>query len=358
MRIAFFIHTTGQAHLWGPVILLLKRKGHEVFVVIREEESICLLLDFYGIKYITYGKPSKTGYGKIIQVPPQFLRSFGPVKKFGPYIIIGTGPIEAWISVLLRKPCIIFDDSEPIPFLERLSWIYIADAILTPICYRKNLGERQIRFAGYKELVYLHPNYFKPDPKIYNELGIGGEEKYVILRFNVFDAVHDIGRHGFAISDQFKLVKELGKYARVFISPEGALPVELEKHRLPISYDRIHHALYYAQLLVSDTQTMTTEAAILGTPVVRCNNFVGPNDMGNFVELEQKYDLIYSFVKSELAIQKAVELIQRPNLKEEWAKKRQILLNDKIDVTQFMVDFIENYLDRFERYRREAELKK
>ena len=40
---------------------------------------------------------------------------------------------------------------------------------------------------------------------------------------------------------------------------------------------------------------------------------------------------------------KAVELAQMAGLKEEWNKKREKLLNDKIDVTAFIVGFIENY---------------
>ena len=51
---------------------------------------------------------------------------------------------------------------------------------------------------------------------------------------------------------------------------------------------------------------------------------------------------------------KALELIQQPDLKEKWAKKRQRLLADKIDVTQFMVDFIEHYPQSFYRYKEES----
>jgi predicted glycosyltransferase len=40
---------------------------------------------------------------------------------------------------------------------------------------------------------------------------------------------------------------------------------------------------------------MTTEAAVLGTPAIRCNSFVGKRDMGNFIELEKKYGLIFNF---------------------------------------------------------------
>lgn len=34
-----------------------------------------------------------------------------------------------------------------------------------------------------------------------------------------------------------------------------------------------------------------------------------------------------------------------PNLKEEWQRRRQKMLSEKIDVTAFMVWFIENYPD-------------
>jgi predicted glycosyltransferase len=226
-----------------------------------------------------------------------------------------------------------------------------ASAIITPNCFHKNLGRKQIHIDGYKELAYLGPDYFKPDISIFDELGIARNEDYVILRFNVFDAIHDIGKRGFGNLDKRVLADSLSKYAHVFISPEGKLSKDLEKYSLPIPQSRIHHALYFSKLLVTDTQTMTTEAAILGVPVVRCNNFVGPNDMGNFIELEKKYGLIFSFSESDLAVQKATELIKLPNMKKEWALKRQKFLEDKVDVTKFFVDFIENYPESFRKYR-------
>jgi predicted glycosyltransferase len=40
-------------------------------------------------------------------------------------------------------------------------------------------------------------------------------------------------------------------------------------------------------------------------------------------------------------LQKAIEVLQTPNVKEEWKEKRDALLKDKVDVSAFMVDFIE-----------------
>jgi predicted glycosyltransferase len=354
IRALFCINTPAQAHTWRRLILYLLGKGHEVRILARDYGSTVEILTSYGLRCSTF-KPIKRGSIRLFEILVHLQKGYEIAQGFDPTIVIGFGVDAALTAALLRRPCIVFTDGEPIPLQHFLTRLF-AGAILTPDCFTKDLGKKHIRIPGYKELAYLHPDYFKPAPSIYEELGIDKDEKYVILRFNAFDAVHDIGRHGFSTSDQFRLVEELGKYARVFISPEGGLPEELEKHRLPISYDRIHHVLYYAQMLVSDTGTMTTEAAILGTPGIMCLS--NAEQFGNFVELEHKYDLMYSFQEPEKAVQKAIELIQRPNLKEEWAKKRQALLNDKIDVTQFMVNFIENYPDSFEQYRREAGITK
>ena len=65
--------------------------------------------------------------------------------------------------------------------------------------------------------------------------------------------------------------------------------------------------------------------------------------MGNFIELENKYRLIYNFSDEKEALDFAVTLLKTPDLKQEWTKRQNVLLIDKIDVTAFMIWFIENY---------------
>ena len=50
-----------------------------------------------------------------------------------------------------------------------------------------------------------------------------------------------------------------------------------------------------------------------------------------------------SVADQEKSIQKGIELLQQPNLKKEWKDKRERMLADKIDVTAFLVWFVENY---------------
>jgi uncharacterized protein len=356
LNILFIINTPAQAHMWIPIIHRLISKGNKVKTLARNYGSTIELLNSSGIPCLGF-KPITMKYLRVFEIFVHLWKGIQLSNNFGTTLILGFGIDAALMSPILRKPSIIFTDNDPTRFQNNItSWF--AGAIITPDCFRVDLGHKHVRMKGYKELAYLHPNYFKPDLSIYDELKLTRGDKYVILRFNVFDAVHDIGAKGFSSLDRAKLVKELEKYAHVFISPEGTLSKDLECYRLPISYNRIHHALYYAQLLVTDTQTMATEAAILGTPVVRSNSFVGRLEMGNFVELEQKYNLIYSYSESAQALQKSLELIKQPDLKAQWAKKRKKLIDDKADITQFIVDFIDDYPASFRKMKKKVVMHK
>jgi predicted glycosyltransferase len=328
-------------------------KKHNILILVRDQGITCKILNELNIKYTIYGKASSKQYGKILQLPFHFIKAFRMVWKFHPDIFCGPGIIEAYISGILRKPLIAFWDSEVVSHLELAQEKQFIKVLFTPDCFNKDLGKKHVRLNSFKEFAYLHPSYFSPDLSILNELSVEPGERYAVLRFNAFDAVHDIGRKGFSLEDKHRLVYELGKYVKVFISPESSLPEDLKKYELPIPASRIHHALYYSQLLVGDTQTLSTEAAILGVPVIRCNNFVGPSDMGNFIELEQKYDLMYSFNESEKAIKKAIEIVKQIDIKQKWQLKRDKICKDKIDLTAFLVNFIENYPESFKKLKAE-----
>lgn len=340
-KILFCINTPAQAHTWRHVMEDLIKKGHSLEILARDYGSTPELLDSFGFSYHSF-KPLGKKVLRLFDIAVHLKNDLQVSWKFNPAILVGFCVDVAFIGALLNKKSIIFLDNDPTHVQNEItSWF--ADAIVTPDCFRSDLGKKHIRVKAYKEMAYLHPNIFKPDPSILSDLGVAPGEKYALLRFNVFDAVHDIGRFGFTTEDKYDLVRELEKHARVFISPEGDLPADLVKYRLPVPYNRIHHILHYASLLVTDTQTMATEAAVLGSPAVRCNNFVGPNDAGNFIELENKYDLIYSFRSTQDAKRKAIQLIQQTDIKERWNQKRQQLLKDKIDLTRFMSDFIEYF---------------
>ncbi|KDE54615.1 DUF354 domain-containing protein, partial [Methanoculleus sp. MH98A] len=331
MRILFDLGHPAHVHFFKYVIRNLEREGHQVKICVRERESIVkTLLASYGYAYENLERNTPGLLNKAVTMIKNDIRLFKISQKFDPDLYVSmTSPYSSQVSKLRGKPSIVFTDSEPTGLILSLT-LPFTDAVITPINFKKDLGKKHVRISGFKESAYLHPNWFRPDPGVLDLLGVSKEEKYTLLRFNAFDASHDIGIKGFSGDDKKHLVRELEKYSRVFISSETQLPADLEDYAIRIPPHKMHDVLYYASLLVGDTQTSTTEAAYLGTPAVRCNSFVGPDDMSNFVELERTYGLIFNFADPDEAIGKSIELIQRPDIKQEWAVKREKLLQEKI----------------------------
>ena len=192
-------------------------------------------------------------------------------------------------------------------------------------------------------MAYLHPNRFTPDPEVLKDAGVEMGEPYFILRFNAFKAHHDVGVVGLTIENKRRLVQYLSSKGKVFITTERNIDDEFKPYQLTVSPEKAHSLMYYATMFVGDSQTMTSEAAVLGTPAIRCNTFVGR--IHYLEEEEHKYGLTYGFrpEQSEAMFQKIEELLAMPDLKTEWQRRRQVLLADKIDYSAFLTWFIENY---------------
>ena len=178
------------------------------------------------------------------------------------------------------------------------------------------------------------------------------------MRFVSFKATHDAQTSGFSQNMKKKMVRELEKYGKVIITSEGDLPQSLEKYKLKLPPEKLLSVLYYSTLYIGDGGTTAVEAAVLGTPAIHCaflrdgNKILSAADIhGNFYELQHVYKILYSFSNESEALEKAIELLESNNPKERASEKRANLLKDKINVTDFMVWFIENYPGSFKSMR-------
>ena len=193
------------------------------------------------------------------------------------------------------------------------------------------------------ELAYLHPNLFTPDESVLERTGLKKGERFFIMRFVAFKGHHDINQRGLTLEQKMALVELMKPYGRVLITSERTEDPEFEQYRIPVPPEDIHSLMSFASLFVGDSQTMTSEAAILGVPAVKCNTFAGRLSVPN--ELQDKYGLCYSFMPSQFDrfYLKVKSLLESDNTQEEWKVKRERFLADKIDVSAFFTWFIENY---------------
>ena len=342
MNVLIDINHPAHVHLFRNVYSELIKDGHHVYVAAKPTNAITALLRLYGIPYLRMGKNKDSIIGKGIQQILDFFRLLWIVwnKKIG----IGVHGITlAWVSRISRMRCIISDDDddEVEPLYTKYAHPFV-DAILSPVGTSRK-SKRTIYVNAYHELAYLHPNRFQPDPSVLKDAGVEEGEPYFILRFNAFKAHHDIGVVGLSIDNKRRLVEYLRTKGKVFITTERDIDDEFKQYQLKVSPEKAHSLMYYATMLVGDSQTMTSEAAVLGTPAIRCNTFVGR--IHYLEEEEHKYGLTYGFRpdQSEAMFQKIEELLSMPNLKQEWQIRRQKMLSEKIDYAQFLTWFIENY---------------
>lgn len=343
MNILIDINHPAHIHYFRNFSSVMEHYGHSTLFVSRNKDIEHKLLELYDIPYLSRGKGSNGKIGKSLYMLYAFYKIYQIAKKFKPDIFLNfLHPYPSQVAKYLRKTSLVFSDSEHAKLHHQLTVPY-ATKIFTPECYNIDLGEKQQRFKGYMELAYLHPNYYKPDPGILNILGVKPSEKFVIVRFVSWQAVHDLGQGGLSLELKRKAVSELSKHARVFISAEGELPADLEKFRIKIPLNKMHDAIFYSSLFFGESGTMASEAAVLGTPAI----FINSIRLGYLEDQESKYGLVFNFRHSqkeqENALEKAMEIVQEDNGRERYKKLRENLLSDCLDTTQFMVNEVLKY---------------
>lgn len=345
MNILIDIGHPAHVHLLKNTYFALREQRHQLFFTTKDIPSVKKLLDIYQIPYISLGTKSDSIKGKIIN---QFkydraLRKVVKEKKIN--IGIGTSITLAHVSRITKMKSIILDDDDDQvqPLFVKFAHTF-AHHLLSPDVLRgKRKKKNTIYYSGYHELAYLHPNYFTPDSKILSDIGVKEKESFFILRFNAFKAHHDAGVEGLSLEKKRKLIDLLKNKGKIFITTEKEIDPEFKQYQLRVSPEKIHSLLYYAAMLIGDSQTMTSEAALLGTPAIKINSFARKLSVPN--EIEEKYSLCYSFLPEAFdeSIGKIDQLLKISNLQLEWQKLRNRMLKDKIDVTAFLIWLVENY---------------
>lgn len=350
MKILFYLGHPAHYHLFKNIITTLKDNNHDIIVLIKKKDILEYLLKQSNIDFINIlPEGRKDGrLGIAIGLIKRDWKIFWLCKKKRPDIMVGTSTEITHVGKLLNIPSIVVneDDYDAVALFSKLGYPW-ASNILAPVSCPtgpdNNDWERKtIHYQGFHELAYLHPDIFKPSKNILQEQ-IDFSKPYVVLRFAKLTAHHDEGKTGITVNIAEKIIRLLKPKYNIYITSERELEPEFEPYRIAVDPIYIHHILFYADMYIGDSQTMAAEAAVLGTPSLRFNDFVGK--LGYLEELEHKYGLTYGIKTSEpgklyLEIQ---ELTSIPDIKKVWQDRQYKMLSDKINVAAFMAWFIENF---------------
>ncbi len=344
--IAFVINHPAQYHFAKHVIKLLKDAGNKVIVIIKTKDVLEQLLKSDGVEYINIQKRErkKSKLAILYTYITRFIQIFLIVLRKRVDVIVGTTPEGALVAKLLKRGSIttLEDDAEVIKELAKSTYP-VTDVVVVPTpCSVGKWSDKKIGYEGYMKLAYLHPNRFLPDQGILKKYDI--QEPYCLLRLAKLAAYHDAGIGGLNTDLVHQIIHFLEeKGYNVYITSEYGLSENLKRHKLKIDTVDIHHILNYASMLISDSQSMSVEAAMLGVPSLRFSDFTGRISV--LEELEKKYHLTFGISTNSpnKLIEKLEELLRIPNLKNEFKNRQELMLKDKIDVTAFFFWFISEY---------------
>jgi uncharacterized protein len=339
MHIMVDIGHPGDVHVFYHPIQNWLSHGHTVTITAMDKDVARQLLDSYGLPYHTVGvrKGGVLNLAYLLLMRPLKIASIALKDRPDIFVSICSATM-AIASKLVGRPHVVFDDSE---FGNEQIAIYkpFTDAMCTPRQFERDFGKRQVRYDGFKELAYLHPDIFTPNPQVLRDLGIDPDEKYFVLRLVSWDAAHDRGEHGLSKAGHDQLLARLQQEGRVIVSYEGKVPKDLSTGKdLPVP--AMLHLLAFANLFVSEGLTMVTEAALLGTPAILVNTL----QAGNMKILRDRYKLIETHENDTGALDCVERWLANPNLKAEAAAKRQILLGEVVNVSDWITNFVEDFV--------------
>ena len=344
----YLISHPAHYHMFKFSIQQLRENGHDVIVVIRPKDVLEQLCINDGIDYIRIkSRPKKYGIvGLALALINKDFELLRIVKKVRPNLLLGSDGSLARVGFVLNIPSFEFseDDAKAIKLYAFTSYTFFTQIISPKVVDAWLWRKKKIAYDGYQKLAYLHPNQFTPNYDIKSKYV--KEDTYFILRFSALNAYHDIGIKGFDSNLILEIISVLSGFGRVYISSENELSENLMPYALKINPLDIHHVLAFSSMLVGDSQSMSVESSLLGVPSIRYSSFVGK--LSVLEELEHVYGLTFGFLPGEdrKMIEKINELMLIKDIKKVFNDRKLKMLAQKIDVTEFYVSYIENYLKK------------
>ena len=236
----------GHVHLFRNAARRWQAEGHQVLFSALDREMILHLLEVYQLPYRVTYRRRKGKLALPVELLERTWSTYRIARRFGPDLFVSFGnPTVGLPAWLLGKPYLALTDTEFAPEQHALFKPF-ATVIATPTAFQGSLGPKQVRYAGYHELAYLHPDEFTPDPSILEEVGLVPGDRFFMVRLVAWGSSHDVGQHGLRPEEKRQIVLELARQGRVLLSAEGEIDPELRPFVTTFPPETIHHLLAFA----------------------------------------------------------------------------------------------------------------
>ena len=346
MNIAVYLGHPSQYYFFKHPIKIWSKRGHRVQVVIRSKDILEDLLVHDDVHYVNI-LPEGRNRGSIAifyALLKRVVRLYFQMRHFHPDILIGSDASLPIVARVLQARSIttLEDDFNVVKSLAMLTYP-LTHVILTPfVCKVGRWEKKKVGYNGYMKLSALHPNRFSTDSQIITSTV--GDDPYCLVRLSALNAYHDKGIHGLSLEVVHGIISRCEQHGlKVWINSETTLCAASLPYQLRIHPAQLHHILAGATLLISDSQSMSVEASVLGVPSIRYSDFAGKISV--LEELEHTYKLTKGFPtnSTELLLKHLEEWLSIDSLHDMFLSRKEKMLEDKMDVALFVAWFVEEY---------------
>ena len=317
----------------NAIALLAKQHGCSIEITLQPRGKLVPILqrELPDYHFTPIGMFRKSMAAKVLGLACRFPRFLNHVRR-GKYDVVmsfgGTGICHA--TYILRKPSVIFDDD-----IEFGIGFYPYKPFATRLVMPAHIpvrGKNVVKYKGFKELAYLHPNYFKANEGALQEYGLRPGE-YVFVREVSKISMNYAHLETGQLAEVCRHLRTLG--LKVILSLEDksltdrfASDCIILQEPVTDIYSLMHSAL----LTVSSGDTMARESCLTGTPVI----YTGGRYMSVNTELIRKG--IFFEPDAEHTVMQLVSMIIEQNIKEKTREiMQQALLNEWEDTTEVIV---------------------
>lgn len=328
-----------HVHFFRHPIALWREAGCQVHVAARDKDVALPLMHEFGIESTLLGRTGSGPLSLLAELAWRDVALYRLARRLQADVITAIGGIfAAHAALAARIPSVVFYDTEIATMQNRLTYP-VASVVAVPRCYEGwTPANRTVRYDGYHELSYLHPDRFVPDRERALAAGLDPLRPTYLLRLVAWTANHDFGDSGLAPGTVLAAVEALSRHGAIVISSEDPLPAALEAHRFRGRVGDMHHLMAFCAGYFGESATMASECAVLGVPAVYAAN----SPRGYTSEQEARYGLVRN-----------VRRLDRESVGEslEWLaaqdtvaarSRRARLLEETVDVAAFAAELVQD----------------
>jgi uncharacterized protein len=267
MNILFDLLHPADVNLFRNTIFKLSQNGHKVFVAYRQRGVLEKIArnELPGFEIAQLGQHKKSLSGKIFSVLKREFDCFVYFKKNKIDLVVCQGLVCGISSKLLNVKIVHYDDDSEYKLTYYIGKL-LADIDIMPD-FMPGSGSNIVKHKGFKELAYLHPDYFKPDVRSLAPYGVKPGE-YVFIR-EISNVSVNYQHQRIALDE---IVNYLAaKNIKIILSIENKDEVGKYEKKCIILKEpvaNLHTLINYSRLVISSGDTMAREACLMGVPCI------------------------------------------------------------------------------------------